>query len=151
MFLAEKERIAVTFAPDLVDIFHVGSTAVPGLSAKPEIDLLVEVREHRNEIARDSSMRMLGYVRGRDLSAGHHFYRRDIDGVRTHKVHVCVTGHWQIERMLRFRDLLRSDPTVRQQYQDLKLELEATNRDGIEEYLAKKAPYINALIGPPPA
>jgi GrpB-like predicted nucleotidyltransferase (UPF0157 family) len=52
--------------------------------------------------------------------------------------------------MLRFRDLLRSDPAVRQQYQDLKLELEATNRDGIGEYLAKKAPYINALIGPPP-
>jgi GrpB-like predicted nucleotidyltransferase (UPF0157 family) len=150
MFLTEKRRIAGHFVPELIEIYHVGSTAVPGLCAKPEIDLLVEVVKHRNEAVRDSAMRTLGYVRGTDLSEGHHFYRRDVDGVRTHKVHVCVTGHWQVERMLRFRDLLRSDPIIRQEYQDLKLELEASNRDGIGEYLAKKAPFIDALMGPRP-
>lgn len=150
LFLTEKERLANSFGTELVDIYHVGSTAVPGLAAKPEIDLVAEVSEHRNEAARDSFMRSLGYVRGKDLSAGHHFYRRDVDGVRTHKVHICVSGHWQIERMLRFRDLLRGDPVVRQQYQDLKLRLEASNREGIGEYLAQKAPFIDALMGPRP-
>jgi GrpB-like predicted nucleotidyltransferase (UPF0157 family) len=149
-FFIEKERVAKSFGTELGDIHHVGSTAVPGLAAKPEIDLLVEVSEHRNQAARDASMRALGYVRGKDLSADHHFYRRDVDGVRTHKVHVCVSGHWQIERMLRFRDLLRDDPVVRQQYQDLKLQLEANNRQGIGEYLAQKAPFIDALMGPEP-
>jgi GrpB-like predicted nucleotidyltransferase (UPF0157 family) len=88
-------------------------------------------------------MRTLGYVRGTDLSVGHHFYRRDVDGVRTHKIHVCVVGHGQIARMLRFRDLLREDSTIRK---DLKLRLEANNRGGIAEYLAHKAPYIDALM-----
>lgn len=91
-------------------------------------------------------MSSLGYVRGTNLSVGHHFYRRDVNGVRTHKVHVCVQGHPQIVRMLRFRDLLRSDPTVRQEYQDLKLALEADNRNGIAEYLARKAPFIDACV-----
>lgn len=73
-FFIEKERVAKSFGTELGDIHHVGSTAVPGLAAKPEIDLLVEVSEHRNQAARDASMRALGYVRGKDLSAGHHFY-----------------------------------------------------------------------------
>ncbi|MGF6174296.1 GrpB family protein [Ensifer sp. 4252] len=150
MFENEKARLLQIFKAELVGIHHVGSTAVPGLSAKPEIDLLVEVLDHRNQTGRDSSMRALGYVRGSNLSDGHHFYRRDIEGIRTHKVHICITGHWQIQRMLRFRDLLRNDPIVRQQYQDLKLHLEATNREGIAEYLAKKAPFIDMLIGSRP-
>jgi GrpB-like predicted nucleotidyltransferase (UPF0157 family)/ribosomal protein S18 acetylase RimI-like enzyme len=147
LFLSAKEQIAKAFGTELVAIHHVGSTAVPGLAAKPEIDLLVEVSEHRNESSRDHVMRGSGYARGSDLSAGHHFYRRDVDGVRTHKTHVCITDHGQIERMLRFRDLLRGDPVIRQRYQDLKLELAASNTGGIGEYLAQKAPFIDGLMG----
>ncbi len=149
LFAVEEERVTHSFGDELVEIYHVGSTAVPGLAAKPEIDLLVEVSEHRNQSC-DAAMQNLGYVRGKNLSDDHYFYRRDVHGVRTHKVHVCVSGHWQIARMLRFRDLLRNDPDVRQQYQDLKLQLEASNREGIGEYLAQKAPFIDALIGPKP-
>ncbi|KAF0863857.1 GrpB family protein [Pseudomonas sp. LD120] len=145
-FRAEKARIAKGFGSELMDVQHVGSTAVPGLAAKPEIDLLVVVAQNRDEEARTAFMAGLGYVRGSDLGLGHHFYRRDVDGVRTHKVHVCVSGHEQIERMLNFRDLLRQDSDLRQQYQNLKLELEARNREGVGEYLAQKAPFIDALM-----
>ncbi|MFJ7144146.1 GrpB family protein [Pseudomonas protegens] len=145
-FTAEQARIAQGFGAELVDIQHVGSTAVPGLAAKPEIDLLAVVVEHRDEVARNAFMATLGYVRGSDLSPGHHFYRRDVEGVRTHKVHVCICGHEQVGRMLRFRDLLRQDSGIRQQYQDLKLRLEAGNREGIGEYLAQKAPFIDAVM-----
>ncbi|ROL88105.1 GrpB family protein [Pseudomonas protegens] len=145
-FSAEKGRIAKGFGCELIEVHHVGSTAVPGLAAKPEIDLLAVVVEHRDEAARNAFMATLGYVRGSDLSPGHHFYRRDVEGVRTHKVHVCICGHEQIGRMLRFRDLLRQDSGIRQQYQDLKLRLEAGNREGIGEYLAQKAPFINAVM-----
>lgn len=146
LFLAESARIAEGFHAELIAIHHVGSTAVPGLAAKPEIDVLIEVSNHQDEVARNDFMRTLGYVRGSNLSEGHHFYRRDVDGVRTHKVHVCISGHPQIERMLRFRDLLRHDPMIRQQYQELKFELEASNRKGIGEYLARKAPFIDGLM-----
>lgn len=150
MFLAERNRIAEGFGPELVDVHHIGSTAVPGLAAKPEIDLLVEVSEHRNDSGIDDFMRSCGYVRGQDLSPGHHFYRRNVGGVRTHKVHVCISGHWQIARMIGFRDLLRRDAGVRQHYEDLKLRLEADNQDGIGEYLEKKAVFIEASMGPKP-
>jgi len=148
MFLAERDRISQGFGSEIIGYHHVGSTAVPGLAAKPEIDLVVEVSEHRDEFRVDNFMESCGYVRGKDLSPGHHFYRRDVDGVRTHKVHVCASGHWQISRMLRFRDLLRGDAGLRQRYQDLKLRLEAENQHGISEYLAQKASFIDAVIGP---
>ncbi|VTS39824.1 dephospho-CoA kinase/protein folding accessory domain-containing protein [Streptococcus dysgalactiae subsp. equisimilis] len=104
------------------------------------------VSAHRDEARRDEALRGLGYVRGSDLSTGHHFHRRDIDGVRTHKIHVCAEGHAQIGRMLRFRDLLRQDPLLRRRYQALKLELEASNTGGIGEYLAGKAPFIDEVM-----
>lgn len=151
MFASEKERIQAAFGPELVCIYHVGSTAVPGLAAKPEIDLLVKVSQHREEANVAKMMKLLGYVRGKDLSQGHHFYRRDADGMRTHKVHVCPKGHFQIARMLRFRDLLRADEALRQRYQDLKLQLEEANEHGIKEYLAQKAPFIDSILGPPPS
>lgn len=150
LFAIERDRIAKCFGTELVDIHHVGSTAVPGLVAKPEIDILIEVSEHRNVAARDAALHALGHARGNDLSAGHHFYRRNVDGVRTHKLHVCVTAHPQIEWILHFRDLLRADPAVRQRYQDLKLRLEANNREGMSEYLAYKAPFIDAVLGSRP-
>ncbi|RWM90172.1 MAG: GrpB family protein [Mesorhizobium sp.] len=146
MFVAERKRIAKAFGSELISIHHVGSTAVPGLAAKPEIDILVEVSEHRDVFEVDAFMRSCGYIRGKDLSPGHHFYRRDVNGVRTHKVHVCISGQEQIYRMLVFRDLLRRDDELRRRYQELKLRLEAENRKGISEYLAKKAPFIDAVV-----
>lgn len=151
MFDAEKARLEGVFEAKGVEIHHVGSTAVPGLAAKPEIDLLVVVSDHRVEAGVDQAMASLGYVRGKNLSEGHHFYRSDVWGVRTHKVHVCLLGHWQISRMLRFRDMLKQDDDLRQKYQNLKLELESENENGIKEYLARKAPFIDALVGPPPS
>lgn len=95
-------------------------------------------------------MTSLGYVRGKNLSDGHIFYRRDVGGVRTHKVHVCRPGHWQVSRILRFRDMLQEDYELRHKYQSLKLELEARNEFGIKEYLADKASFIDGVVGLPP-
>lgn len=149
LFDAEKIRLLRAFLPNVVEIEHVGSTAVPGLAAKPEIDLLV-VSDHQDEARVDQEMASLGYVRGKNLTVGHMFYRRDVEGIRTHKVHVCRPGHWQVSRMLRFRDMLREDDQLRHKYQSLKLELEAKNERGIKEYLAEKAPFIDAVVGSPP-
>lgn len=146
LFQVTRQQVANACGPELMAIHHVGSTAVEGLAAKPEIDVLVVVEQHCDEARRNRLLQDLGYVRGSDLSPGHHFYRRDVNGVRTHKIHVCINGHGQIEWMLRFRDLLRSDAGIRLQYQNLKLELEASNTEGIGEYLARKAPFIDAVM-----
>ncbi|HDS1694895.1 MULTISPECIES: GrpB family protein [Pseudomonas] len=143
---AVKVLLASVFGDELLAIHHVGSTAVPQLAAKPEIDVLVEVSEHRNEAARDEVLLTLGYVRGSDLSEGHHFYRRNVGGLRTHKIHICSRGHHSVIQMLTFRDLLRNDASLRKRYQDLKIELEATNIGGMAEYLEKKGPFIVAAL-----
>lgn len=145
-FLADKPLITSAFGDELIAIHHAGSTSVPGLAAKPEIDVLIEVHDHRNASARDEVLMGFGYVRGSDLSEGHHFYRRNVDGIRTHKLHVCTRGHLTITQMLGFRDLLRRDALIREQYEALKLQLESSNTGGMAEYLEKKSPFIIAAL-----
>lgn len=99
-FEMERRKLAPIFGDRLQGIEHVGSTAVPMLSANPEIDILVEISDDADLDIYSARMRELGYRRGGDLSPGHHFFKRDMDGVRTHKVHVCISGHWQIVRLL---------------------------------------------------
>lgn len=62
-FLTDKPLIASAFDAELIAIHHVGSTSVPGLAAKPELDVLIEVHAHRNTSARDGVLMALGYVR----------------------------------------------------------------------------------------
>jgi len=145
-FLADKPLIASAFGDELIAMHHVGSTAVPGLAAKPEIDVLIEVNDHRHASARDEVLMGLGYVRGNDLSEGHHFYRRNVAGIRMHKLHACTRDHLTITQMLGFRDLLRREPPVCLQYEALKLQLESSNTGGMAEYLEKKSPFIIAAL-----
>ena len=142
----EEARLRPIFGPALVEIHHVGSTAVPELAAKGEIDMLAVI--NLTDLIEDwtRSFEGLGYRRGSDLSQGHHFFKRDVANIRTHKLHICREGHAQIARMLRFRDHLRLHPADRMRYQELKLKLERENASGIREYLAAKEPFINAIL-----
>lgn len=125
---------------------HVGSTGVPELAAKGEIDVLAVVRSDGRLEDWSRSLATLGYRRGGDLSAGHHFFKRDVGGVRTHKLHVCIDGHGQIAPMLKFRDHLRQHAGDRARYQDLKLKLERENSSGIRQYLIAKDPFIQDVL-----
>lgn len=145
-YAEEAGRLGPIFGVALRAMHHVGSTAVPQLSAKPEIDILAVVVGADDLELWDSRFAELGYRRGGDLSPGHRFFKRNVDGVRTHKVHVCDEGHPSISRMLGFRDHLRRDPAARAAYQALKLRLERENTEGIGEYLAGKAPFIDAVV-----
>jgi GrpB-like predicted nucleotidyltransferase (UPF0157 family) len=142
----ERERLVPIFGGKLLRIDHVGSTAVPLLSAKPEIDILVELSDNLDLAQFVSPLMDLGYRRGGDLSAGHHFFKRDVDGVRTHKLHVMTHDHPEVSRMLDFRDHLRNNARARIEYQRLKIRLEQENTRGIGEYLAQKAPFIDATL-----
>jgi GrpB-like predicted nucleotidyltransferase (UPF0157 family) len=142
----EEARLRPIFGLALVDIHHVGSTAVPDLAAKSEIDILAVINFTGMLEQWSRSFEELGYRRGGDLSPGHHFFKRDVAGVRTHKLHICREGHAQIARMLRFRDHLRQHPADRMRYQELKYRLESQNTGGIQQYLSAKEPFINAIL-----
>jgi GrpB-like predicted nucleotidyltransferase (UPF0157 family) len=138
--------LAPIFGGQLVEMHHVGSTAVPQLAAKPEIDVLAVVSASDTPALLVQELASLGYRRGKDLSEGHRFFKRDIEGVRTHKLHICVAGHVSIHRMLAFRDHLRTHPADRDAYAALKLRLAATETGGIAEYLSRKRPFIDEVL-----
>jgi len=146
-YAEEAERLQPIFGLAAVEMHHVGSTAVPELSAKPEIDILIVVNVAQVPDEWSQLLHKLGYRRCGDLSPGHHFFKRDAGSVRTLKVHVCHQGHPNISEQLRFRDHLRRHPADRLRYQELKLKLERENTRGIREYLSGKAPFINSILG----
>ncbi|MBT9387040.1 GrpB family protein [Pseudooceanicola sp. CBS1P-1] len=146
LFEREAGRLRPMFGEACVAIHHVGSTAVQGLAAKPEIDILVVVSDASRLDVWQADLLGLDYKRGRDLMTGHHFFKRDVAGVRTHKLHICRSDHSQIGRMLGIRDHLRVNATDRRAYAELKLRLERENRTGIAEYLDGKAPFLDDLF-----
>ena len=145
LYEAEAKRLRPIFGDMCVQMHHVGSTAVEGLAAKPEIDMLVVVSDSSPLDHWQSELLSLNYCRGRDLVEGHHFFKRDRGRVRTHKLHICVSGHSQISRMLGIREHLQANPSDCQAYAELKLRLERQNEAGIAEYLKAKAPFLDEL------
>ena len=140
------QKLYPIFRTSLLSIHHVGSTAVIGLAAKPEIDILIVVNSTKYCDYWTPELAHSGFVRGGDLSNGHLFYKRNVKGLRTHKIHVCIDGHKQIRAMLAFRDLLTSNASLREQYQELKLRQEQQNTAGIGEYLESKRPFIDEAL-----
>jgi len=145
LYEAEAKRLRPIFGDACVEVHHVGSTAVEGLAAKPEIDILVAVFDTSRLDQWQADLLRLKYRRGGDLMEGHHFFKRDDGGVRTHKLHICSSGHSQVSRMLGIRDHLRGNLSDCRAYTALKLRLERENRTGIAEYLNAKAPFLDEL------
>jgi GrpB-like predicted nucleotidyltransferase (UPF0157 family) len=155
MFDEERSRLAVVFDGRAAGIEHIGSTSVPGLCAKPIVDILVGLRELTLSEAEIDAMERLGYeFLGEFGLPGRLYFRKGEP--RTHHVHVVAHGgeHW--ERHLAFRDALRSDPEERRRYDELKRRLAAEGHSR-EIYSELKTPFIREVEarararGAPPA
>jgi GrpB-like predicted nucleotidyltransferase (UPF0157 family) len=138
MYATERDRLAAALGDVAVRIDHIGSTAVPGLAAKPWIDIQVEVGSMRPWDAYRDPLLALGYVHHPD-DDDHEFFDR-----RPYHVHVCAAGGDWARRHLSFRDLLRRDPAARAAYQDEKLRL-AAEHDDVLAYTEAKTPLIRRL------
>jgi GrpB-like predicted nucleotidyltransferase (UPF0157 family) len=141
-FEAERERLAPVFDGHAVAIEHIGSTSVPGLSAKPIVDILVGVRELELTDEQIAAMEGLGYEYLGEFGLPGRLYFRKV--ARLYHVHVVEHGgeHW--ERQLVFRDALRTDPEERQRYDELKRRLAAEGHPR-EVYTDLKTPFIRAV------
>jgi GrpB-like predicted nucleotidyltransferase (UPF0157 family) len=118
-FAEEAARLAAALGPAALAIEHYGSTAVPGLRAKPVLDVQVGVAHIDHGLAFIEPMAALGYdYAGSQGIPDHHIFGRGV--ARTHLVHVVVHGAEAWFRTLRFRDRLRADPALRAAYEALK-------------------------------
>ena len=159
MFTEEAAHLQAALGDDLVvTIEHFGSTAVPGLSAKPIIDLLVAVRS-LPEVRQSGipALEALGYAYWRDDPAPDRmFFVKGLppNGPRTHHVHIVEPGAAQdpplgefsfADRLL-FRDALRADPEEAKRYATLKRELAAQFPDDREAYTNGKTDYVYGVM-----
>lgn len=145
-FQEEAARIATALGPAALAIEHYGSTSVPGLTAKPIIDLQIGVAHIDQGLAFITPMAALGYDYAGDQGIPeHHIFGRGL--ARTFLAHVLVYGGDQWRRSLRFRDRLRADPDARQAYADLKLGLAATTTSRAA-YTAGKTKFVERMSTP---
>ena len=143
LFCIEAEQIAAALAGEMTAIHHIGSTAIPGIKAKPILDFLVEVRSIEAVGAFDEQMVALGYVpRGENGIPGRRYFTKDTGQVRSHHVHVYQAGHPEIERHLDLRDYLRAHPQEAEAYSRLKEDLAEKFRHDSLGYTEGKTDFI---------
>jgi GrpB-like predicted nucleotidyltransferase (UPF0157 family) len=121
-FAAEARALTGAMGETCTGLHHIGSTAVPGILAKPIIDILGEVSSFELLDGATGCIESLGYTAmGTFGIEGRRYFRKDdAQGHRTHHLHVFEAGSLHIERHLAFRDYLRSHPEKAGEYSALK-------------------------------
>jgi GrpB-like predicted nucleotidyltransferase (UPF0157 family) len=141
----EKLKILNVLGDTVENIQHIGSTSVPGLAAKPIIDIAVGLKQLPPSIVQISALEKLGYFyRGEAGIPGRHFFQKG--SPITHHLHVVIWEGEVWERHILFRDFLRTYPDAAQQYEALKRNLAIQFRLDREGYTSNKAPFIEQLL-----
>ena len=142
-FEREAGRLRGYFKDEIVAIHHIGSTSVPGLAAKPVIDVLPVIRHIETADALTSLLEKEGYrAWGEYGLAGRRFFTRDRGGYRTHNIHIYGEGHPDIERHLAFCAYLRAHADARKEYETIKRAAYARFPANIDGYMECKDEWI---------
>ena len=145
MFEAEAARIEAACAGLAIRLEHIGSTSVPGMSAKPVIDILAGRPPQARPAAYIAAIRQLGYEhKGPSGVPGREYFRRGMP--RSHHVHLVSWSSTVWEEHLLFRDRLRSDPAIARDYEAVKRELAIAYASDRRGYTDAKGPFIRAVI-----
>ena len=145
MFDREAARIRTVLSDADVRIEHVGSTSVPGLAAKPIIDMLLAVPDSADEQAYVPALEAAGYVLR--IREPHWFEHRLFNGPDTRiNLHVFTVGAAEIDRMLLFRDRLRADDADRDAYLQVKRDLATRTWRHVQHYADSKTAIIQQIM-----
>lgn len=143
----EVERLRAIAGDRLLDFEHVGSTAIPGIPAKPIVDLLAVVADL--EAARNlvPVLEANGYEHRPDTSVPDRlFFARGPRSNRTHYLSLTERDSECYREQVAFRDHLRENPNVAAEYARLKRDLAAAHADDRDEYTARKAGFIRRVL-----
>jgi GrpB-like predicted nucleotidyltransferase (UPF0157 family) len=147
LFASESERIRVALGADLpLTIEHMGSTGVPGLAAKPILDLMGGYPAGAQVSFYVEALVRAGYVhRGEQEIPGREFFRRG--DPRAYHLHLAVKDGAFWREHLAFRDALRARPELREAYTALKLELARKFPHDREAYIFGKTEFVRGVVG----
>ena len=145
LFEREAERIRKVLAERMLRVEHCGSTSVPGLVGKPLIDIVLEVADSSDENSYMPALQAVGYVLQNREPAW--FQHRMFKGPDTDvNLHVFSAGSAEVERMLLFRDWLRSNQADRELYARTKLALAHKTWRYMQHYADAKTEVIEAIL-----
>jgi GrpB-like predicted nucleotidyltransferase (UPF0157 family) len=156
IFLELSKVIKETLGDWVTTIEHIGSTSVPGLAAKPIVDLtgIIETTDHLPEVIR--ALARIGYTHEGDLgiAGSEAFHRAGPDVPRDgsgriwmhHHLYICARDNCELQRHLVFRDYLRAHPEKAQAYAELKKQLAQQFHHDIDSYIQGKSEFIETIL-----
>ena len=145
LFALEEKRIKQALGSNCTEIHHIGSTSIPGLNAKPVIDMLPVVRNIQEVDKATKAMESLGYEAKGEYGIAFRRYFQKGKNIRTHHVHVYQEADPEISRYLKFRDWMRSHTSDAENYGKLKLELAKKFPHDILQYCNGKDAFVASI------
>lgn len=145
-FAVQESRIRDALGDGAVEVHHAGSTSVPGLTAKPVIDIVLVVPDAADEPAYVPALERADYrfhLREPEWHQ-HRLFREDTPRVN---LHVYGSDCPEVVRMLAFRDWLRTDDTDRALYQETKLRLAGQEWARVQDYADAKTDVVLEIMG----
>lgn len=144
-FKNESEKITSEIGELVLAIHHIGSTAVKDLSAKPIIDIAIELKDFQLGKQCVQGLERLGYeYKGTDILPDRHYFSKGEP--RTHQIHMFQTGNIFLEKQLAFRDYLLNDNEALNEYQALKERLSRKHHNDKITYSHAKTEFINTIM-----
>lgn len=145
-FTQEAARLITIFGETALNIHHIGSTAIPGIKAKPIIDILITTADINLIDKFDSDMEKLGYFIGGEFGLpGRRFYCKGDTLHCNFHVHAYETKHPAVEMYLLFRDYLINHPNEAKAYEHLKTDLAAKFPNNRTLYTQSKSQFIKEI------
>lgn len=144
-FQQEAKRLQEAM-PEVVKIHHIGSTSVPGLAAKPIIDMVMEVENIECVDNWNPQFQQLGYiVKGENGISGRRFFIHGTEEKRSYHLHVYEKGNSEITRHLAFRDYMMAHCEEARAYAMLKEELAEKYTYDADQYVEGKTTFVRTI------
>ncbi|TET77291.1 MAG: GrpB family protein [Candidatus Heimdallarchaeota archaeon] len=146
-FKKEKKLISSVITAFLIDIQHIGSTAIPNIVAKPIIDVAVAIDSLDNIEKIIPPLENIGFIyRGEQGIPDRHMFVKGGENYRTHHLHVMQKDHYEWNKHILFRDYLKKHPNDAKQYSELKQKLFLKYGNDREKYTESKSEFIQNII-----
>ena len=146
IFECERTKILDRCTPWVMEVHHVGSTSIPGLAAKPILDIMPVVANPVDGENAVEPMTRLGYrYRGDNGLPGRFYFDKVVDGRTVMHCHMYPQDHSDVRKLVAFRDRLRTDRETASEYERLKRVLASKYRDDREAYTDGKGVFINKI------